>query len=156
MSDFGKIMDEWESRSRKKRNGKEEKPREKSPNPMELWLSRNSVEDKDQEHLEQGSSGLTRRELLAMAPQDRLDLHGYLLDEALSVADEFIRGALKKGFRKVLIIHGKGHHSPGKRSVLKKGIRLFLERNPRVGEFGSADRTAGGEGATWVILRGKG
>ena len=153
MSDFGDIMKQWEEAQKKKGppKGRKKEKTSEVPNPMEIWLRQNDVHDKDHHHFRTAPRG--RRELLAMAPQRRIDLHGLTQEEALEEAGRFIRKAHKAGVRKVLIIHGKGHHSPGRVSVLRQKVRLFLEGNPRVGEFGAASREMGGEGATWAILK---
>jgi len=54
----------------------------------------------------------------------------------------------------VLLIHGKGNHSPGQ-PVLERVVRNFLEKCPHTGAFGKADRAHGGRGATWVRIRPK-
>lgn len=152
MSDFGKIMEEWEARQKQKKNTSRPAPPSK-PNPVEFWLDQHGVVDKDHREADGGREGLTRRELLALPPQARLDLHGRIAEEALNEAEVFLKDSVKKGYLKVLIIHGKGHHSPGGKPVLKKQIRNLLERHPWVGEFGPAQRNYGGEGATWAILK---
>jgi DNA-nicking Smr family endonuclease len=153
MSDFGKIMEEWEAQQKKSRKGSPRPKAPSQPNPMEIWLNQYGVMDKDHREVEGEGGALSRRELLALPPQARLDLHGRLAEEALVEAERFLKESLAKGYLKVLIIHGKGHHSPGGKSILKKEIRNLLEKHPRVGEFGPAQRNHGGEGATWAILK---
>ena len=72
--------------------------------------------------------------------------------EAEEAIDRFIREAKSRGLEKVLIVHGKGNHSLGE-PVLKRVVRAFLEKCPLTGAFGVADRSEGGRGATWVLLR---
>lgn len=79
-----------------------------------------------------------------------LDLHGYRLEEAISAVEHFIADGLSAGYRKLLIIHGKGESSG---AVLRKEVRRFLERHPRVGTTGDADGQNGGRGAVWLMLR---
>ena len=153
MSDFGKIMEEWESRKRRQEKPSHPRTSPPSPNPMEIWLNQYGVVDKDQGEASGGKPGLSRKELLALPPQARLDLHGRILEEALAAAEIFLKDSVKQGYFKVLIIHGKGHHSPGGKPILKKEIRKLLEKHPWVGEFGPAQRNYGGEGATWAILK---
>jgi DNA-nicking Smr family endonuclease len=85
-------------------------------------------------------------------PQAQLDLHGMTAAEAEEAVDGFLREARARGLDKVLIIHGKGNHSPGQ-PVLAARVRLWLERSPSAGAFGPAERRHGGGGATWVIVR---
>ena len=65
-----------------------------------------------------------------------------------------MRDARARGLSKVLLIHGKGNHSPGQ-PVLERVVRNFLEKCPHTGAFGKADRKRGGQGATWVRIRPK-
>jgi len=152
MSDFGKIMAEWEARQKQKKISPRPLP-PSEPNPVELWLNQYGVVDKDNRNADGDKERLSRKELLALPPQARLDLHGRMAEEAMSEVEIFLKDSVKKGCLKVLIIHGKGHHSPGGKPVLKKQIRNLLERHPLVGEFGPAQRNYGGEGATWAILK---
>jgi DNA-nicking Smr family endonuclease len=87
-------------------------------------------------------------------PQAELDLHGLSGAEAEEALERFLREARDRGLRRVLIIHGKGHHSPGE-PVLPRTVRAYLEKCPYTGAFGPADRRLGGRGATWVALRGR-
>lgn len=85
-------------------------------------------------------------------PQDELDLHGLSSLEAEEALDRFIRGAKAHGLSLVLVIHGKGNHSPGE-PVLPRLVRDYLEKCPLTGAFGPAERREGGRGATWVRIR---
>jgi len=153
MDDFGKILKDWESQKPQNKKKNKKAPAPPKPNPMELWMDNHDVEDKDLQAGHMSQAGLSRKKLLAMIPQDRIDLHGYTIEEALALLEKFLRNSQKGKLRKVLIIHGKGHHSPGKKSVLRKEVRLFLERSSRVGEFGPAHRNEGGDGASWAIIK---
>lgn len=101
---------------------------------------------------EQGGATAPQR---SQGPQAELDLHGLSGAEAEEALERFLHEAHRRGLRKVLIIHGKGHHSPGE-PVLPRTVRSFLEKCPFTGAFGPADRRQGGRGATWVMLRGEG
>lgn len=85
-------------------------------------------------------------------PQAELDLHGLNSREAEQALEEFINRARRRGFMRVLIVHGKGHHSQGE-PVLLGVVRRYLEKCPYTGAFGPADRRHGGRGATWVNVR---
>ncbi len=87
-----------------------------------------------------------------MKPQDEIDLHGYTAAEALIELEAFLENARKRGLKKVLIVHGKGHHSQ-KGPVLRETVHTFLRRCPFTGMTGTPDRSLGGTGAVWVIIR---
>jgi DNA-nicking Smr family endonuclease len=127
--DFSDILAQWERRS---------------------GADRVPVDGKDER--ESAPAGTGRRALKKLRPQDELDLHGLYQREALAALERFISRAHARGLKKVLVIHGKGRHST-RGPVLGKAVRKFLESCPRAGEFGTASREDGGQGAVWVILR---
>jgi DNA-nicking Smr family endonuclease len=88
----------------------------------------------------------------AQEPQASLDLHGMNSHEAEQALEKFVLECRGRGLQKVLIVHGKGHHSQGE-PVLQGVVRRYLEKSPYTGAFGSAERKHGGRGATWVRLR---
>ena len=95
-----------------------------------------------------------RRDDPDLPPQAELDLHGLSGPQAEEAIDLFVRDARARGLSKVLLIHGKGNHSPGQ-PVLERVVRNYLEKCPHTGAFGKADRARGGRGATWVRIRPK-
>lgn len=121
---------------------------------MEAFLEKYPPRDEDKEldsRTEErgGSRGLKKRR---MKPQASLDLHGFTAAEAAERLEWFIRDSKSRGLQKVLVIHGKGHHSQGE-PVLKKTVRTILEQSSICGEIGTPERTQGGPGATWVLIR---
>jgi DNA-nicking Smr family endonuclease len=88
-----------------------------------------------------------------LATERVLDLHGSYIDEALVELDIFILRAVHDGCRKILIIHGKGLHSPNSRGVLKDAVKKALEANIYVRKTGQASPQEGGGGATWAVLK---
>ena len=98
-------------------------------------------------------SARARRRLRAMAPQRSLDLHGKTAAEARALVHGFLRQAHSDGLEKVLIVHGKGLHSEGGDSVLKRTVQDVLRESRLAGETGVPPRELGGSGGTWVILR---
>lgn len=82
-----------------------------------------------------------------------LDLHGMTAAEAESALAAFFDDARARRCSKVLIVHGKGLHSQGE-AVLGRLVARWLERRPEAGRHGHPDRTQGGNGATWVLLKG--
>lgn len=135
----------------------EEEPELPRVNPMDLWLRRYGVVDKDslaQEVAERERS--QNREYLKKLPFGaKIDLHGLTRDEAWERLDAFIGDCSRRGIQKVLIVHGKGHHAKEKAdvSILSAMVRTFVELDRRLGASGHPDKKLGGNGATWVIIK---
>lgn len=127
----------------------------KQINPMELWLRRYGVTDKDKaaDEYEERTKMESREYLRTMRPEARIDLHGLTRDEAWSRLSGFVNDCIRRGLKKILIIHGKGNHSHGSDPVLGPMVRTFIEQNKALGSSGHPDRTMGGNGATWVIIK---
>ena len=85
--------------------------------------------------------------------QDHLDLHGARVDEARELLAGFLREALRRGFRCVRIVHGKGLGSKDKVPVLKGKARVWLAQREEVIAFCQARPAQGGSGALVVLLR---
>lgn len=124
-------------------------------NPMELWLRRYGTIDKDKENdrVSQIEQLESREHLRTMRPDATVDLHGLTREEAEKKLDRFVADCLRRGLKKILIIHGKGIHSNGSDPVLGEMVRKFIETDKRLGSSGHPGRAQGGSGATWVILR---
>jgi DNA-nicking Smr family endonuclease len=173
---FGDILDQWEesnkkqktshNKSSKKANAdwienpdqkqKDDLPIElKKIDPMTLWMRRYGIEDKDAIEEDQKIGAAERRKrLLHKKPDAAIDLHGLTRDEAWAALDAFFLDARRRGFEKVLIIHGKGNHSSGE-AVLKRTVREYIERCPFTGESGQGNASQGSSGAAWVLLKDK-
>jgi DNA-nicking Smr family endonuclease len=84
----------------------------------------------------------------------QLDLHGLTREEALEALPRFLHSAQKKGQKAVLVITGKGNHSP-EEPVLHQAVASWLRDAGRksVLEFAPAPREMGGNGAYVVFLR---
>lgn len=84
----------------------------------------------------------------------QLDLHGLTREEALDALPRFLRSAQKTGQKAVLVITGKGNHSP-EEPVLHQAVASWLRDAGRgtVIEFAPAPRELGGSGAFVVFLR---
>jgi DNA-nicking Smr family endonuclease len=91
------------------------------------------------------------------AIQAHLDLHGLTEEQAREATEAFLRGSVRKGYGCVRIIHGRGRHSPDRRSVIKESVLGWL-RTRRAGRYVVAYTSArlvdGGGGAVYVLLRG--
>ncbi len=88
--------------------------------------------------------------------QDFIDLHGYTVKEAKGLLEDFLKSSIKRGFRCVKVIHGRGLSSP-RGPVLKEAVLGWLEREMRryVLAYATASPRDGGLGATYVLLRSK-
>lgn len=168
MSNFGDILAEWEQLTGKpygkKRLKNDErnkastaqdikKENEKRPHPLDMWLRRYGVTDKDA-FPEQAATepSETRQFLRKMRPQAEIDLHGMTRLEAENALNVFFDSCKARGLKKVLIIHGKGNHSK-EDAVLLPFVKAYLERQRYAGERGYSKRDDGGSGSTWVILK---
>jgi DNA-nicking Smr family endonuclease len=85
--------------------------------------------------------------------QGEIDLHGLRRDEAREALAAFLRDALKRGWRCVRVVHGKGLGSPGKAPVLKGKVQSWLMQKDEVLAFVQARADEGGAGAVVVLLR---
>ncbi len=119
---------------------------------MEEWLNKYPPQDKDKKPGNEKPNPVGRKKLIRMPVQQSLDLHGLTVEETEIEVENFLLQSKRAGLKKVLIIHGKGHHSAGK-PVLKIEVLKLLEKSPIAGEFGTADRKDGGSGAVWVLLK---
>lgn len=86
----------------------------------------------------------------------RVDLHGMHAGDAREALEKFLREKRARGEKCVLIVHGKGEHSPRGQSVLRGEIAAWLSQGPaseHVAAFATALAEDGGEGAVYVLLR---
>jgi len=84
-----------------------------------------------------------------------VDLHGYNVEAAREIFEEFMRWAMYGNKKGVLIVHGRGLCSPAE-PVLKRKVEEWLTRGPWrkwVVAYSSARICDGGAGATYVLLR---
>ena len=125
---FGDILNKWENKS-------------------------DGIIDKDEEVKDRITGAQEkRRRLKNKKPDAEVDIHGLNRDEAWQSLENFFRESKSAGHEKILIIHGKGNHSTGE-AVLKRMVLEFIEHCPFAGESGGGKPAAGGEGATWVLLK---
>ena len=85
--------------------------------------------------------------------QGEIDLHGLRRDEAREALASFLREAVKRGWRCVRVVHGKGLGSPGKTPVLKGKVQSWLIQKNEVLAFVQARGDEGGAGALVVLLK---
>ncbi len=89
------------------------------------------------------------------AIQDFIDLHGLSLEEAMEQMDAFIKYALTRRRKAILIVHGRGLSSPAE-PVLKTAVIKRINSGPWrkwIVAYASARLCDGGAGATYVLLR---
>ena len=95
----------------------------------------------------------------------KLDLHGFSLDKANEKVRKFIIDSYDAGFKKLLIVTGRGSRSKSynnpyqseKLSVLKYSIPEFIKNDEnlsnKVSSISKAELKDGGEGAIYIFLK---
>ena len=86
---------------------------------------------------------------------DTLDLHGMRSDEARRALLGFCKGLGGRGRRAILVVHGRGAHSPGGRGVLRDEMASWLSSPPLAEHvlcFTTAPAKHGGVGAVLVLI----
>jgi len=97
----------------------------------------------------------------------RLDLHGFSLNQANKIVKKFVIESFENGYKKLLIITGKGlrskaHKNPylsEQMSVLKHSVPAFIRNDEdlvrKISRISTADLKDGGEGAFYIFLKKK-
>ena len=149
--DFGKMLEDWD---KIKKNEKQKKKDPQLGDYIDRYLpnERDRLLKEKENEKKSAISIESRKKLRKMKPQREIDLHGLTVPEALSRVDAFIRQCKNENLQKVLIIHGKGHHSQDN-PVLGKKVLQYIRNCPLTGEYGAAPNELGGTGALWVIIR---
>ncbi|GAB4075030.1 endonuclease MutS2 [Barrientosiimonas marina] len=75
-----------------------------------------------------------------------LDLRGERYEEAMEQLEKYVDDALLAGYPKVFIIHGKGT------GALRKGVKQFAQKNPRIKGDRQGEAGEGGSGVTVLEL----
>ena len=95
----------------------------------------------------------------------KLDLHGYSLDESNKKVKKFVIDSFDYGYKKILIVTGKGSRSKSydnpyiseKLNVLRYFIPEFIKNdeslNSKINRISEADAKDGGEGAIYIFLK---
>ena len=95
----------------------------------------------------------------------KLDLHGYSLIEANKIVKNFIINSFNSGYKKLLIVTGKGlrsksHDNPylsEKLSVLKYSVPDYIKNDEnltnKINNISTADIKDGGEGGIYIFLK---
>ena len=94
-----------------------------------------------------------------------IDLHGYTLDEANKIIENFIHKAFKENINKLIVVTGKGLHSKNKKDpyvskdlgILKHSVPEFILNNnslmAMINEIKEAKIEDGGSGAFYIYLK---
>ena len=94
-----------------------------------------------------------------------LDLHGYSLDEANRVIENFIKKSYEEKVSKLIIVTGKGLHSSNEKDpyvskdlgILKHSIPEFVKNNLElmkvISDIKDASIEDGGSGAFYIYLK---
>ena len=97
----------------------------------------------------------------------KLDLHGFSLSESNKIVKKFVIESFENGYKKLLIITGKGlrskaHKNPylsEQMSVLKHSVPAFIRNDEdlvrKISRISTADLKDGGEGAFYIFLKKK-
>ncbi len=92
-----------------------------------------------------------------LSVQAWIDLHGLDRWTAKGRVATFLEQSIRKGLSCVLIVHGRGLHSPDGVPVLKESLSSWLRGGGRIGRMVSAYCSArqhdGGWGAVYVLLK---
>ena len=96
-----------------------------------------------------------------------IDLHGYTLDDANKVINDFIENCYEEKVNKIIVVTGKGLHSKNEKdpyvsrdlSILKYSVPEFIENNfdlmKKILEIKDAEIEDGGSGAFYIYLKNK-
>ena len=97
----------------------------------------------------------------------KLDLHGSSLVEANKIVKNFIIRSFGSGYKKLLVVTGKGIRSKSydspylseKLSVLKYSVPEYIKNDEslssKISRISTADIKDGGEGAIYIFLKNK-
>ena len=95
----------------------------------------------------------------------KLDLHGFSLNKANKIVKKFIIESFENGFKKLLIVTGKGvrsrvYNNPylsEQMNVLKHTVPEFIKNDEylfdKISRISKADLKDGGEGAFYIFLK---
>ena len=95
----------------------------------------------------------------------KLDLHGYSISESNKIVKKFIVESFDCGYKKLLIVTGKGSRSKfydnpyvsEKLSVLRYSVPEFIRNDEnldnKINRISTADIKDGGEGAIYIFLK---
>ena len=94
-----------------------------------------------------------------------IDLHGYTLQQANKIIEDFIYQAYKEKVNKLIVVTGKGIHSQNEKdpyvskdlSILKYSVPEFIEKDKSlmniINDIKDASIEDGGSGAFYIFLK---
>ena len=95
----------------------------------------------------------------------KIDLHGMSLDDANLKVEKFILKSYSEGYKKLIIVTGKGLRSKSfdnpylskEMSILKNSVPEFIKNNEnlntKIKKISKASENNGGEGAFYILLK---
>jgi DNA-nicking Smr family endonuclease len=105
------------------------------------------------------------KENIRLSEVKKLDLHEFSLIEANKIVKNFIINSFNSGYKKILIVTGKGlrsksHENPyvsEKLSVLRYSVPEYIKNDEnlssKINSISTADIKDGGEGAIYIFLK---
>jgi len=105
------------------------------------------------------------KEILQLNKVPKLDLHGFSLEESNQKVKKFVTESYNHGYKKLLVITGKGLRSKSyenpyiseKLNVLRFSIPEFIKDDEdlknKISKISEADIRDGGEGAIYIFLK---
>ena len=105
------------------------------------------------------------KENIKLSEVKKLDLHEFSLNEANEIVKNFIINSFNSGYKKLLIVTGKGlrsksHENPyvsEKLSVLRYSVPEYIKNDEnlanKINSISTADIKDGGEGAIYIFLK---
>ena len=82
-----------------------------------------------------------------MQINNRCDLRGLMVDEAIIILDRFLDDLLRSGLTECTIIHGKGT------GALRAGVQQYLKSDPRIRTFRLGTFGEGENGVTIAEIK---
>lgn len=110
---------------------------------------------------------ISTQKIIRQEKINKIDLHGYTLENANKAIESFIKKCFETSFTKIIVITGKGLRSKNKLnpyvskdlSILKYSVPEYIESNKSlmkmIIEITDAKIEDGGSGAFYVFLKNK-
>lgn len=103
--------------------------------------------DKNDDADDDQGAGAVESEAIELPIDGTLDLHTFRPREVKELLPDYIAECLARSIYELRVVHGKGT------GTLRKLVHSLLSRDARVASYRLADESAGGWGATLVVLR---
>jgi DNA-nicking Smr family endonuclease len=132
----------------------------------------NDISDKDQKDWNtfvEGNEKLPNKDLKVKEKNfvkiKSIDLHGYTLDEANKIIENFINKSFLESVNKLIVVTGKGLHSKNENDpyvskdfgILRYSVPEYIKKNEdlmkKIIEIKEADIKDGGSGAFYIYLK---